>query len=268
MSAILDDMLWMLLPLAALVAVAVGGSALSDTSFVLATVAMSVMMSVGIAGRAKVRRGMFLASCVVPESAWYWRLRGSFLIWLLAVLRAVPLATVLVVALARAEHPRTLSAFIVSAPLLVLLWHFWRARLRRHVQARVLQDVALRLAQAAVWAMLVIGLTFAALYATYPDLGDGSLGQAVRHEAARQDAASGLLLGLMQLAAAKDAVSWWLGQQFIHAIVDPAFRLTAWAIVLATDALVVWSYLVFCSSVLYLVRWRGFHPPTRDEAKP
>jgi hypothetical protein len=66
----------------------------------------------------------------------------------------------------------------------------------------------------------------------------------------------------MQLAAAKDALAWWLGQQLLPGAMQPGLQLAAWTVLLATNALVVWSYLMICASVLMLVHWRAWHPGT------
>ncbi|HRP76539.1 MAG TPA: hypothetical protein PKZ27_13130 [Rhodocyclaceae bacterium] len=263
--AVLNDMLWLLPPLAVLVAVGLAGRSMNDGAFLIVTLAIAVTIMVGLGVRSRVRRGMLLASCIETESPWHRRLRGTLLLWLLALVRAVPLALILAVALARAAHPLTLVIFVLSAPGFVLLWRFCMVRMSTHVLPRFLPDIALRIAQFVALAMLVTGLSLAALFAAYPDLSDLSLGQAIVHEVRAQDADSAVLLALMQFAAGKDVVAWWLGQQLLPGLVEPVFQLAAWAIVLATDVLVVWSYLVFCSSVLCLAHWRSFNQVMETE---
>lgn len=256
---VLNDMLWLLLPLAVLAVVGLAGRTMGDGLFLSTTLAMALTMSVGLGVRSHVRRRMLLASCLEPESPWQRRLRGTLLRWLTAFVRSVPLAVILAVALARAEHHLMLTVFILSAPAFVLLWRSCMGWLASHVLASYVFDIALRFAQAIALVVLVAGLTTAALHAAYPDLSDRSLGQAILHQVRLQEAASGVLLALMQLAAAKDVVSWWLGQQLLPGLVEPVFQLAGWALVLATDVIVVWSYLVLCSSVLCMVHWRSFH---------
>jgi hypothetical protein len=122
--------------------------------------------------------------------------------------------------------------------------------------------LALRLALAVNFLVLFLVLGVAAVFQSYPDFGALTLAEAMLSEAGRQQAESGLLQGLMQLAAAKDALSWWLGQQMLPGAMRPGLQLAAWAVLLATNALVIWSYLLVCSSVLTLLHWRSWHPGT------
>jgi hypothetical protein len=226
---------------------------------------LALFMTAGIWLRSVVRRRIFLAGAVRAESPWYRRLRGGLLMALLALLGAVPLAAILVVASVRAPGPQLLVGMVLNVPLLVLLREFWHRGLAGHAVPRFRAMLALRLALAMNLGLLFLALAVAALFQTYPELSGLTLVEAILSEAGRQEAASGLLQALMQLAAAKDAAAWWLGQQILPGAIEPGLQAAGWMILLATDLLVVWSYLLICASVLTLVHWRVWHPGSPSE---
>ncbi|AGA32957.1 hypothetical protein TVNIR_1284 [Thioalkalivibrio nitratireducens DSM 14787] len=221
--------------------------------------AMAVLMAAGIWLRAVVRRRIFLAGALRPESVGHRWLRGGAGLALVAVAKGVVLAGVLLVAVVRQPGP-LLLAMVLSVPLLVLLWHGVFQLLKRHAVPRFRAVLALRFALVINFVLLFGGLAVAAVFLAYPDFTGVSLSDAVLSEVAGQHASSALLQVLLQAAAAVDAVGWWLGQQVLPGVTRPSLQFLGWALLLATDALAVWSYLVFCSSVLALAHWRDWHP--------
>lgn len=255
-------MLWLLPVPLLLILSSHFGSALSDRVFILAVLATAVVLASGIWLRAIVRRRIFLSGALRGESPWYGRLRGGVGLALMSLLAAVPLAAVLLVAAIRPAGSYLLVAFVANVPVLVLLRQFWARRLAAHAVSRFQPVLALRLASGTNFLLLFLVLALAAVFQSYPDFAALTLTEALLSEAGRQQAASMLLQSLMQLAAAKDALSWWLGQQMLPGTMQPALQFAAWAVLLATNALVVWSYLLLCSSVLTLLHWRTWHPGT------
>lgn len=254
-------MLVLLLPLGVLVGLGQVGRSFSDFALILVVTGLALIMSSGLWLHALSRRRLFLASCLVSTSAWRQRLRGGWVLWLLAFLRALPLALILSVAVQRADaHDPLVMLLIVNVPVLVLMRHFWQNRLAGDVLSTYLPIIAGRLAMHANLGVLLLMLLVFAFNTTYPDFAEVGLRDAILHEAGRQHAESGFLLAAMQLAAAKDALSWWLGQQFLPGTVQPALQLIGWTLLLATDVVVVWSYLVLCSATLDLTR-RQVLPP-------
>jgi hypothetical protein len=259
---VLNDMLWLLPVPFLLILASRFGSVLSDRAVVAAVLGTAVLMAAGIWLRAVVRRRIFLAGAVRGESPWYRWLRGGAGLALFALLAAVPLAAILLVAVVRPTGSYLLVGLVLNVPVLVLLRQFWARRLAAHAVPRFQPVLALRLALAVNFLLLFLALALAAVFQSYPDFGALTLTEAMLSEAGRQQAASGLLQGLMQLAAAKDALSWWLGQQMLPGAMQPGLQFAAWAVLLATNAMVVWSYLLVCSSVLTLLHWRAWHPGT------
>nr|WP_296748164.1 hypothetical protein [Thioalkalivibrio sp.] len=258
----LNDMLWLLPAPFLLILADRFGSALSDRAFVAAVLGTAVLMAAGIWLRAVVHRRIFLAGALRGESPWYRWLRGGAGLALVSLLASVPLAAILLVAVIRPTESHLLVGLVVNVPVLVLLRQFWMRRLAAHAVPRFQPVLALRFALALNFMLLFLVLAIAAVFQSYPDFGALTLTEAMLSEAGRQQAASGLLQSLMQLAAAKDALSWWLGQQMLPGAMQPGLQFAAWAVLLATNALVVWSYLLVCSSVLTLLHWRNWHPGT------
>jgi hypothetical protein len=258
----LNDMLWLVpVPVFLLLANRFG-AALPDLAVALAVLGMALPMAAGMWLRAVVRRRIFLAGALRGDSPWYRWLRGGAVLALLALFAAVPLAVILVVAAVRPGSSRLLIALVLNLPVLVLLVQLWSRWLAAHAVPRFHPVIALQAALVVNFVLLFLGLAVAAVFQSYPDLGSLTLHEAMLAEAGRQQAESGLLQVLMQLAAAKDALAWWLGQQLLPGAMQPGLQLAAWAVLLATNALVVWSYLLLCASVLMLEHWRTWHPGT------
>lgn len=258
----LNDMLWLLpVPVFLLLANRFG-AALPDLAVAAVVLGMALPMAAGIWLRAIVRRRILLAGALRGDSPWYWWLRGGSALAVFALFTAVPLAVILFVAAVRPSGSQLLIALVLNLPVLVLLRQFWSRWLAAHAVPRFHPVIALRAALAVNFVLLFLGLAVAAVFQSYPDLGALSLHEAMLAEAGRQQAESGLLQALMQLAAAKDALAWWLGQQLLPGAMQPGLQLATWTVLLATNALVVWSYLLLCAAVLVLVHWRAWHPGT------
>ncbi|AHF00127.1 hypothetical protein [Thioalkalivibrio paradoxus] len=259
LRARLNDMLW-LVPVPLFLFLVREWAALLPQAAVVGLIgALATLMAAGVWLRAAVRRRIFLAGALRPESVGYRWLRGGAGLALVSLAQGAVLATVLLVATVR--DPGLLPlVWILNVPVFVLLWHAAFRLVERHAVARFRAGVALRLALGVNFVLLFGVLAAAAVFQTYPDFTGLSLRDAVLFEAARQHASSALLQALLQAAAAVDAVGWWLGQQWLPGITQPWLQFLGWALLLATDALVVWSYLVFCSSVLALAHWRSWHP--------
>jgi hypothetical protein len=261
----LNDLLWLLpVPLALIV---FQQFALDASDVVLGAIvaALALLMATGLWMRALVRRRLFLAGALRQESFWHRRLRGGFGLALAALVLALPLAVMLLVAAVRPSSGYFLFALVVNIPVFGLLWQAGFRLLNGHAVARFHPVLAMRAAVRVNFWLLFGALAITALFESYPDFAGLTLAQAMLSEAGRQDAHSPLLAGLLQIAAAKDALAWWLGQQLLPGIpgstlMEGVLVLGAWALLLATDALAVWSYMIVCSAVLTLVHWREWHP--------
>jgi hypothetical protein len=263
--AALNDMLWLVTVPVFLIVLSRVGVLLTDVAVIGLVFGLALFMAAGIWLRSVVRRRIFLAGALRADSPWYRWLRGGLFMGLVALLTAIPLAAILVVATVRVSDPLLLFGAVLNVPLLVLLREFWHRRLEFHAVPRFQPTLALRLALAVNLGLLLLALAVSALFRTYPDFSGLALVEAMLSEVGRQEAASGMLQGLMQLAAAKDAAAWWLGQQVLPGVIEPGLQVAGWILLLATDLLVVWSYLLICASVLTLVHWRAWHPGSGSE---
>ena len=267
MRRFLNDLLWLLPAPLGLILVHQFALDASDAVLGAIVLGLALLMVAGLWLQALVRRRLFLAGALRAESFWHRRLRGGFGLAVAALILGLPLAVILLVAAVRPSSDYFLFALVITAPVLILLWQGAYRLLSGHAVARFHAVLALRAALALNFVLLFGVLAIAALFQSYPDFGGLTLAQAVLSEVGRQDAESELLAGLLQMAAAKDALAWWLGQQLLPGmpgsnVAEAMLVLGAWVLLLATDALAAWSYLVGCSAVLTVVHWREWHPGT------
>lgn len=266
MRRLLNDVFWLLLPMAALLALNVGGARLPTAALIVVWLLFSAVIAFGLWVRAVSRRHAFLSAYLVPESRWRWRWRGGVLLALTQILQAAVLAMVLIVAAVRLEDTLAWRLLLINLPVLALLHHLLRRLLASHVSATYLPELAWRLTLRCNLLMLFPAMAVVALYASYPALAEVTLRQALWHEMMRQEAVSSVLTGLMQVAAAKDALSWWLGQQFLPGLGEPLFQIGGWLLLLAAEGLFLWAWLVLSAGMLELVRAWGALPALLPQA--
>lgn len=242
---------------------------LPDAGVVAMVLVLATAMSANGALRATLERRMALRTYLLSGSPWRRRLRGGWLLWAGAWLRALPLALLLCVALARPASATWLLPVAWTMPLLVALWHGVGVCTRVHVVAAYRPVAAWRLG-GLLWLLVLLPLlTWQALGQAQVDYRGIPLSQALSQTAAAPAAASALLDVLLRVAAMKDVLVMWLGQQWLPGLPGlggPWAQLAAWALLLATDALVLWSYLHLCGGVWALAHWRRCHR-ILDEAR-
>lgn len=247
------NMCWLLLPMAGLLALNIGGARLPGPGLLVVLMLLSAVMFGGMWTRALSRRRAFIAAYLRRESPWYQRWRGGVLLGAVQAGQALVLGLVLLVAAVRLEDGMAWRLLLLNLPVLVLLHALVRHLLVPHVAARFLPELAWRLTLGLNFVLLFPALAVAAAHASYPDLAEATLTQAIWHEMARQEAASAALEALMRVAAAKDALAWWLGQQLLPGLGGPLFQLGAWTVLLAAEGLFLWSYLILNAGMLTLV---------------
>lgn len=253
LRAPLFDLLWLLLPMAALLVLHVAGMHMPDAVIVVCWLLLATVVFAGLWRRARSRRRAFLNAYVAPGSPLRRWLRGGLLLAVMSLLQAMVLTVVLVVGVIRLEDGLAWRLLLLNLPLLACLHLLVRRLLAAHTSPAYLPELAWRVTLRLNFLLLFPLLALAALYASYPDLAGVRLADAVRSEAGRQAADSELLLVLMQLAAAKDALGWWLAQQLLPGVGEPVFRLLGWLLVFTVEGLFLWSYLLLASGTLTLV---------------
>ena len=248
----LNSLLWLLPVMALLLGLNIAGRDATLPWLLLCWLLISLVMLAGLWRRALSRRRAFLSAYLHPGSRWRWRLRGGPVMALRLWLQSAVLALVLLVAVVRLQQD--LLWWLLGASLLVLvgLHRLLQRRLRPHIAPLYLPELSWRLTLAVQFMLMFAALAWLALFGDYPDFSDASLSQALWHEMARERAASPWLEALLQVAAGKDALVWWLGQQLLPGIGSPLLRLGAWLLLLAAEGLFVWAWLVLAAGAASL----------------
>jgi hypothetical protein len=224
-------------------------------------VVLTALVSAALLRRARIRRAAFLHAYVHSGSPLERRLRGGWLMAARALLIGAALALLLGVALLRRDATTDWLILLAAVPVLVTTHTLATRLLEPHVSRRYLPELAWRVTLAAAGALIVAALVVLAFYRAYPELGGVSLERAVWHLVDQERARSGAAQVLLQMAAAKDALRLWLGQQLMPQPGTSFVQALGWLTLLAEEALFVWSYLLVCSAVLM-----GMNPTKSKQA--
>ena len=238
---ILTGLLWL---------VHVYGRVLPTAALGAAWIAATAAIAGGLFLRARLRRAALLAGYLRPESPLARHLRGGWFMALRQTVLAALLALLLLVALIRLADAEAWIMLIAAAPSLVLLQRLMRGLLARHASAAYLPELAWRCANVVTGLGMIGVLVWLALHRAYPDFAGVSLERAVWHLVDPERARSGWAETLLQIAATKDALRLWLAQQLMPQPGASFADALGWSIVVAEEALFVWSYLLLCSGTL------------------
>jgi hypothetical protein len=235
------------------------GRALPTAALAGAWGALAVAIAGGLFWRARIRRRAFLRAYVAPGSPLARWLRGG---WLLAARQTIVaglLAGLLVVAVIRTSTP-VWMVLLVSVPVLAAMQVAVRRALAAHVNAGYLPELSWRVCLLLVGMAMLVVVTALALHQPYPNFATVSLERAVWHLVDQERARSEAMLTLLQMAAAKDGARLWLAQQLMPTPGASLVQWAGWLLVVAEQALFVWSYLLMCNGILI-----GMNP--RDRAR-
>ncbi|HEX7082186.1 MAG TPA: hypothetical protein VF329_14345 [Gammaproteobacteria bacterium] len=226
------------------------GRALPTAVLAAAWVALAALIARARFRRARARRAAFLAAYVRRESPLARRLRGGWLMGAREALLGGVLALLLAVAVIRLDDPRAWVVLIAAAPIIVLGRLLAAGTLAPHVSATHLAHLSWRIMGAVVGTAICAVLVTLAFHDAYPDLGSVSLDRAVWHLADQERARSAPAEILLKLAGAKDGLRLWLAQQLMPAPGTSLVQGLGWLIVLAEEAVFVWSYLLLSEGTL------------------
>ena len=226
------------------------GRTLPTAVLALAWAVLAIGIGVALFRRARVRRAAFLSAYVRGGSALQGRLRGGWPMAVRSLLLAAVVAGFLLIAVLRLDDRGGWLVLVASVPLLVLTYRLLLRALAPHSSGVYLPELAWRATAALVGTAMVAALVLLAYYRPYPALGEASLEQAVWHLVDAERARSAPAEALLQAAAAKDALRLWLAQQLMPSPGTSLAQGAGWLIVLAEEALFVWSYLLLCSGAL------------------
>jgi hypothetical protein len=211
---------------------------------------LTALLTAALLRRARIRRAAFLHAYVHAGSSLERRLRGGWLMAARALLLGAVLALLLGIALLRRDAATDWLVLLAAVPVVVITHALATRALAAHVSGLYLPELAWRVTLAAAGVMIVAALVALAFYRAYPELGGVSLERAVWHLVDQERARSAATRVLLQMAAAKDALRLWLGQQLMPQPGTSLVQALGWLTLLAEEALFVWSHLLLCSAVL------------------
>ena len=250
--ATFHDMLLLLALLAALWVFHLYVRVLPTTVLGLAWAALAAVVAAGLWRSSRLRRRAVLAVYLHPDSPWQRRLRGGLIMGTKAVGLGALLALVLLLGIARPAGAATWVVLIASVPVLVGLRASMVARMAPHAAAAWLPLASWRAAAWVTGLGLLAALVTLALFEVRPDFAGVSLERAVWHLVEQESARSPVAATLLQVVAAIEGLRLWLAQQLMPAPAASLAQLFGWMLVLATEALFVWSYLRAGHGVLVL----------------
>jgi len=250
MTALARSVLALLALAASAWLVHVFGRVLPTWAAALVWLGLAVPITIGRARRGRLRCAGFRQLYLAPDGTLARRFGGGALIYARAALIGGVLGLVLYAALVRLEDTRAWVTLVAGAPATAFAFALWRRALASQLAARYLPEIAWRLTLLVVGAGLAAALVALAFHRPYPDLGDVGLERAVWHFVDQERARSAAVQLLLQLGGVKDGLRLWLAQQLMPQPGLSAAQALGWLIVLAEEAVFVWSYLSFLCPVL------------------
>lgn len=213
---------------------------------------LTAVVARGLFLRARLRRRAWLQMYLHPASALVPRLGGGPLLMGMQTVLAAALALLLMVTMAGGSHPQMWFWLIGSALLLPSLACGLERVLAAQANPALLAELAWRLSGVIVGVGLLLAFTLQAYVQSYPDFSAVSLEQAVWHLAGQQQARSEATLAVLQGAAAAEGVRLWLAQQLLPTPAESLWQALGWVLLLAQEALFIWSYLLACRGIVML----------------
>ena len=257
LHVIARDGCWLVLPLLALVMLTWTAPRMTNAAVLVAVGLIGALLFIGGWPLVRLRREVWVRDHFRADSVWHGRLRRAWWARGVSLFSSLILGGALLTALARQTGATPLLVvFILNVPVLVCLRALFERWLWPHLLPEVREAVALRAAMVVDCAGVLVILLAGAFLARHPDYASLPLAEAVRLTVSEEQARSAALTLAMQLAAAKDAVVGWLGQQFLPGSGPVALQFAGWVIVLATDAVVAWSYVRLMAASLWHAPWR------------
>jgi len=251
-NALLRQMFIMLIVTAGLWLWQMLARVLPDAGLLASLVVFVAVIAVGLWHRVQIRRRVWLNAYFLPNSPLHRRLRGGLWMGVVQGATAVVLSVILAAALLRSHSLWVWISFLLAALLLPVLALVISRRLEAHAHANYRGVLSLRLSALFLGLLLWGGLIYQSYHASYPDFRGATLDQAVWYMMSTQQARSEFLLGLLELSSAGEAMRLWLAQRLLPAPITSLWQGIAWCLVLAQEALFVWSYLMLCSGALRL----------------
>jgi hypothetical protein len=247
---LLSDMSLALVVAASLWVLHIFGRTLSSAVLFAIWTLLTAILTAGLFVRARARRRAFLYAWLSHSSTLAKRWRGGVLMAVRTAALSATLAAVLVIALLRVQDTGVWITLIAAALLLAPLQHYLQGRLAAQINPAWLSELARRVTIAVLGMVMMVALVMVALHRPQPELAGVGLDTAVWHFVERENARSETAALLLEIAAAKDGLKLWLGQQLLPEPGVSFVQAAAWAVILAEELLFVWSYLLLISATL------------------
>lgn len=215
-----------------------------------AWVLLAAGLGMALTSQARLRRRGWLLVYLRPGAGLFFRLRGGVLMGLVQGLLGAGLALLFLIAIMRSTDSFVWIALLAIAVLLPPLSALLRKALRTQANEGYLGELAWRTVSTLLGVIVLAVLAWRALQLSYPDFGDVTLEQAVWHLVGQQNARSDWALTMLQVAAAGDGLRLWLGQQLLPTPGTSLWQSLGWAVLLAQEAVFVWSYLLLCRALV------------------
>jgi hypothetical protein len=240
------------------------GRVLPTWGAVLAAIGLAAPIMAGLVLRGRLRCAAFRTVYLRPDAALARRVRGGPLLYVRAATVAGLLGLILFAALVRLDDTRAWIVLVAAAPATAAVFAFWRRVLAAQIAPRYVPEIAWRLTLCAVGFSMAAALVALAFYRAYPDVGDVTVERAVWHFVDQERARSAAVQLLLQLAGVKDGLRLWIAQQLMPQPGLSAGQALGWLIVLAEEAVFVWSYLSMLCPVL--IGWTLDDEPRNDDS--
>ncbi len=253
-NALLRQMCSMLILTAAIWLWQVYARVLVDAAVLVSTAVVVLIIAVGLWQRARVRRRVWLDAYFLHQSPINKWLKGGVWMAALQAISAVVLGVYLALALIRIPSVRVWMSLLIVALVFPLLSHLIARGLRWHTKPSYRRVLSMRWAAFALGAILWLFLIFVSYQSSYPDFRNANLDQSIWYMMSQEQARSAWLLNCLEFVAASDGLRFWLAQHLLPAPATSLWQVLAWCIVLAQEALFVWSYLMLCTGVLSVQR--------------
>lgn len=235
---------------AALWALHLVGRTLTDVALLAVWAALTGLLATGLFVRARMRRRAFLRAYLQPHSTIARRWRGGVLMAVRVSVLAATLAAILLAAVLRIQETAVWVLLIVATLVIVPIYRGWLRVLAPQANANWLPEFAWRLTIATAGIALVLAMVILAMQRAQPELSGVGLDAAIWYFVEQESARSETALIFLEMAAAKDGLKLWLGQQLLPQPGISFAQAAGWAVILAEEALFVWSYLSLLSAAV------------------
>ena len=220
---------------------------------VLATFAVFIaVIALALWRRAKSRREVWLNAYFQKQSPISHWLRGGAWMLILQGLTAIVLGLYLAITLLRTQSLLTWVGLLVVSIILPIMSHMIARVSQAHIHSSYRQVFSTRIAALCLGVVLWCVLLVDHYYSVYPDFRTVNLDQAIWYMMTSEQARSGFLLTSLEIVAAADGLRLWLAQHLLPAPATELWQVIAWCLLLAQEALFVWSYLLMCVGALSL----------------